>query len=356
MRIMGEQAAVEVVDLRLSKVAALVHDGEDQLQAVPDLVPLGSQQLVAAEPLELLAQFLGREPDPVPHVLGEHDEDQAVEQFLGEPYRSALGHPLGTIRDDVGNEQFAIRAVMIVEFTLDPFRGLALLGDQAFEPGPSCFGQQHVAAKQAPEQEAVELGIISRGKQRSMVKKIGLVDREAQVAVGKIIPPVEAEFVHVGDDGETRLDWLVAKQPAARVPEIIPRLHYRRTRVPLTILRRVEAGADILELAHDLGNLSAGAVEISKCEIGFALAAGLPCPADRKLGEGVKPLRTLAVAAVVPSLLEESANEIRFRLRFLFQKAGAPVFKPPDQSLVIATRLVVLEFVMQLGAQEIPLQ
>ena len=88
----------------------------------------------------------------------------------------------------------------------------------------------------------------------------------------------------------------------ARVPQVIARLKHRRAVIALAVLRCVEPGADVLILAHDLGNARAIAAELADRQIGLAAMAALAGAGDREFGPELKAGSALAVRAVAPGI------------------------------------------------------
>ena len=74
-------------------------------------------------------------------------------------------------------------------------------------------------------------------------------------------PQVEAELVHVGDYRPGRDDRLMAEHARPSCRQISEALLDRRAVVVLALLRRVQAAADVLELAKHLRNLVRAARE-----------------------------------------------------------------------------------------------
>ena len=360
--IIAEQSTVELVDLLPggAQLAALVHHPEDLFQPPPDLVAFGLQELVPALPFQLFAERARRKADAPAHVLGEHDEDQAIEQLLPQPDRAAAGHaqPLALQRDMV-DQDLAISAVIGVERVFEPLLDEALLFDQPLQPGAAGFAQQHVGLEQVREQEAVEPRLLVRADQRLRVEQVAALDLEAEVAVGEAVPPVQAELVHVGDDRIARLHRLVAEHAPPGVPQIVLGLHHRRSGVALARLWGVEAGSDVLELAHDLRDASRRAVRVhaepAQRQVGLAPMAALPGPGDRELLPQLEPV-TLTGIAIAPQLDEEALHERAFCLRLAHQLAPRPTGQPLAQAVVGAGGLVVLILIGQLGPEELAVE
>ena len=167
------------MNVRRAERAAVVHDLEYALQPAPDLVAVRLEKLVQALALQLFLQSSGREADAAAHVLGEHDEDQTVEQLLPEPYRPAFRHAGRALGHDVADQDLAIGAIILVKVALQLALGLALLLDQPLEPGTSRVAEQHVGAEQAPKEKPVETRLFVAAEQGDRIEQVAVADLEA---------------------------------------------------------------------------------------------------------------------------------------------------------------------------------
>ena len=225
------------------------------------------------------------------------------------------------------------------------------------------YAQQHVRLEQSPEKDTLELRGRVVAKQRcgadGLAEKGALrvrIDLEAQISVREAVPAIEPELVHAGDDGEARLDGLVAAEVPARVPEIIARLHHRRSVVAFAVLRLVQAALHVLELADHLRDFGPTRAEHADAEIRLAAIAGLARSGDRKFGVEIERLSALPVFAIAPCFNKEAGHEGSLCLGFALQLAGTPVGQPLLEDSVLAAPLVIHEFVVQHALQELSIE
>jgi hypothetical protein len=138
----------------------------------------------------------------------------------------------------------------------------------------------------------------------------------------------------------------------AGIPQIVPRLEHRRTRVALSVLGLVQVALDVLELADDLRCLREAGAKLADGKVRFAGAAPGSGAGDREFRVKMVALSPQPIGAIAPGLDEEPLDERTFGLGFAAEFTPAPVRQPLAQRLILAARAIVLIFIMQLGLQE----
>src|SRR5579863_293650 len=176
------------------------------------------------------------------------------------------------------------------------------------------------------EQKTVELRVLAVGKQimRACEQVLLTADDEAQKFARRVIPPIKAELVHVGDEPEPRLDRFIAVSFGALGADVVKALLDRGLAVALAVLRRVEVRGYILEFADHLRDVER-ALEPSKRQVRLARSApGARTPhrvfRDDRMFVGF----LLSGLGVAPQIFEERRNERTLGLRFAKLQALVP--------------------------------
>ena len=160
-RIRLEQSAVDLRQREANERAAGVHQAEKTLEEIPQLRAVFVVERLHAAASQEVPDHLRRKQHPLPHVLAEESEDEAVEQLLRQPQQ--LAGPAGKIRiaqPENAVETLAHLLVAVVEFAFElaPTRPLPL--DETEQERAPRIRQQHVAGEKLGEQIAIETSIL----------------------------------------------------------------------------------------------------------------------------------------------------------------------------------------------------
>ena len=144
-----------------AKRAAGVHQTEKALEEIPQLGAILVIKRLDAAAAQKIPDHLWREQHPLAHVFAEEREDEAVEQFLGQPQQFAgPSRKLWIVQPENVIEALANLLIAIIKLTFELAPACPLPLDEAKQKRTARFREQHVAGKKLGEKITVETRVI----------------------------------------------------------------------------------------------------------------------------------------------------------------------------------------------------